>query len=54
MGAIQVESVGSVSGPAFAQDLVIIRAVHGTRTPPRPHPQQETRVATVARHEGAA
>ena len=27
MGAIQVESVGSVSGPALAKDLVIIRAV---------------------------
>ena len=27
LGAIQVESVGSVSGPTLAQDLVIIRAV---------------------------
>ena len=27
LGAIQVESVGSVSGPALAKDLVIIRAV---------------------------
>ena len=27
LGAIQVESMGSVSGPALAKDLVIIRAV---------------------------
>ena len=27
LGAIQVESMGSVSGPAIAKDLVIIRAV---------------------------